>query len=118
MEGKILLGAEKEFDLLRFVKCVYARSVPQGMGVLHAKEGELSDADAQDCIDTENSPAVCMDYVHGRACKMTVFRDNAHLYVRKHWYDHSYVNYKELLAEFGVELPEQEGHPAGWGTAA
>ncbi len=49
---------------------------------------------------------------------MTVFRENGELFVRDYWYDHSFGQYKRLLAEFGVELPEQEEKPAGWGTAA
>jgi hypothetical protein len=89
---------------------------------MHYQEGGLSDADADAILDRDKDGriAVNLDYVHGRACKMIVFRDTetGRLYVRKDWYDHSRHQLKELLGTFGIDFPEKEGTPEGLGTAA
>lgn len=119
MEGMIQLP--DGINLVTFVQRVYEMSQPQGMGIMHFQAGGLPEDDAKRIIEREGPDgriAASMDYVHGRACKMTVFRENGHLYVRPSWYDHSASQYKKLLSEFGVTLPEAEDQPAGWGTAA
>lgn len=108
-------------DLKKFAQRVYDFSRPQGLGFLHFKANALSDEDAQALIDRESARAgvaLSMDYVHGRSCKMTVFSEKGELYVRPQWYDHTFVQYKKLLAEFGIELPEEASSPAGWGVNA
>jgi hypothetical protein len=111
----------KGVDLRKFVQRVYALSSPQGLGIMHFQDGGLSDADADAILerDKKGRVAASMDYVHGRACKMTVFRDeDDKLYVREMWYDHTRDDLKELLAAFGIELPAEKDQPSGWGTAA
>lgn len=93
-------------DLKKFVQEVYALSVPVGLGVLHARPGGLSDADAQEIIDRESDDghiAASMDYVHGRQCKMTVFRKNGRLEIPQQWFDHTPQQLGELLKRCGVD---------------
>lgn len=98
-------------DLKEFVKEVYALSKPQGMGILHYQEGELSDTDAQEIIEKfKNSEriAISMDYVRGRACKMTVWKENGKLLIVDNWYDHSDLQFEALLKKFGKPFPNSE----------
>lgn len=117
MEGMIKITG---VDLVKFVQKTYELSQPQGLGFMHAEPGGLSEDDAKAILDRdkEGRVAASMDYVKGRACKMTVFREGDDLFVRPQWYDHSVGQLKTLLSEFGIDLPEQEDSPAGWGTAA
>lgn len=109
----------KDVDLKRFVQKVYEMSKPQGLGFFVAQSGGLSDEEAGEILarDLAGRVAASMDYVHGRACKMTVFREDGKYYIRDAWYDHSAAQLSLLLSEFGLSLPEKE-RPAGWGTAA
>lgn len=92
-------------DLVEFAKAVYDLSRPQGMGFLHYKEGPLSDAEAAQVVGNPHrspSVALCMDYVFGRACKMTVFRNGDNLEIHERWYDHSPEDLQELLRRVGI----------------
>jgi hypothetical protein len=97
-------------DLVAFVKKVYDLSQPRGLGFLHATTGGLSDEDAKYCIVPEGRIAVRMDYVHGRGCKMTVFREGEKLYMPYPWYDHTHSELVSLLNAIGVEPPKAEKH--------
>lgn len=110
----------KDINLKKFIQRVYEMSSPQGMGFLHAQTGGLSDEDAEKILarDTKGRIAASMDYVHGRACKMTVFREDGKYYIRDAWYDHSSAALAVLLKEFGIDLPNKDEKPNGWGTAA
>ena len=81
-------------DLVVFVKKVYELSVPQGLGMLHFKEGRLSDEEAKEIV---GRGYISMDYVHGRACKMKVFKKDEKLYIPDRWYDHTDYQLNELL---------------------
>lgn len=91
--------------LIELVKAAYDLSVPQGLGFLHAESGSLSDEDAEALITEEGRIAVRMDYVKGRACKMTVFRESASpkMFIRNKWFDHSESQLQELLERCGIE---------------
>jgi hypothetical protein len=96
-------------DLVKFVKGVYERSRPLGLGFIHYTSGPLTDEEAKELIDEEAKNPVCLDYVKGRACKMTVFRKEGGLFIRVPWYDHTNAQLKSLLKEVwpeGVEFPE------------
>ena len=56
--------------------------------------------------------AINMDYVKGRACKMTVWRENDKLYICNDWYDHSDDDLKELLTRLGMPAKEKEAQNA------
>lgn len=108
MEGMIKITG---LDLTKFVQKVYELSKPQGLGILHFQEGGLSEEDAKAIINREGKAdriAVSMDYVQGRACKMTVFREDGDLFIRPNWYDHSRSQLEELLGDFGISLPEEK----------
>lgn len=92
-------------DLVALVKKAYALSVPQGMGFLHFKEGNMSDEDAKKII--ESPLGVDMDYVHGRAVKFWVKKEGNRLFVQDRWYDHSDDQLKELLQSVGIEMPQK-----------
>jgi len=87
-------------DLVALTKAAYALSVPQGLGFLHAREGDLSAADAVRVITSSANSriALTIDYLHGRAVKLTVFKDGDRLTMRDDWYDHSPSQLDELLA--------------------
>ncbi len=94
-------------NLTKFVKDVYELSVPQGMGWLHARDGGLSDEDVKRILDTgDMSTPIFMDYVHGRACKMTVFNRDSKLVMNDAWYDHTTEQLQELLKRHDLEAPE------------
>lgn len=93
-------------DLVKLIKEAYNLSEPQGMGFLHYKEGPLSDSEAQEMLDAYEGIAgiaVSMDYVHGRAVKLTVHQDGDQLYVYKNWFDHGEVKMEILMKHLGVE---------------
>ena len=65
--------------------------------------GPLSDEDARNIVKAskDNSLALSLDYVFGRACKIVVFKDGDTLTIRDSWYDHTNQQLDELLSEFG-----------------
>lgn len=96
------MNTEKMIDvtgckLTDLVKAAYDLSSPQGLGFLHHEEGTLTDEQADSMINEEGQIAVSMDYVKGRACKMTVFRDGEKLFIRDTWYDHTENQLMRLL---------------------
>lgn len=94
-----------DVDLVEFVKEVYKLSSPQGLGFLHFTEEPLSDQEAKDIIGTtfDSCVAVSMDYIKGRACKMTVFIEGDRKVIPDSWYDHSKSQLISLLDKFNVE---------------
>ena len=87
-------------NLIWFIKKVYDLSVPQGLGFLHFEENPLMGEEAKDILDTwknDKKFALDMDYVKGRACKMTVFKEGEKLYINVPWYDHTDKQLKNLL---------------------
>lgn len=91
-------------DLVKFIQKVYELSSPQGMGIIHYEKGGLSEFDAKAILaGARGDIVVNMDYVKGRACKMTVFREGKDLFIRPEWYDHDHYQLEELLREFDME---------------
>jgi hypothetical protein len=95
-------------NLIDFAKRVYDLSRPQGLGFLHFKEGDMDAATEQwlsERIASEKGRiALSMDYVSGRACKMTVFRDDdGTLWIDDSWFDHGNHLLNELLKTFGLK---------------
>lgn len=90
---------------IELVKAAYALSVPQGLGFMHATDGPLSDEQAQEILDREKPGGrivASMDYVNGRACKMTIFHADGRRYIHPIWFDHSDSQLAELLETVGV----------------
>ena len=97
-------------DPRELIKAAYALSKPQGLGFLHAREGELDDATVDEILGHERGflgVIAKMDYVHGRSCKFTIWRDQEteRLYIRNWWYDHDESQLEQLLARCGIERP-------------
>lgn len=90
-------------NLIALVKKAYALSRPQGLGHLHYREGELSDEQAQQIINTPGG--IDMDYVHGRAVKFWVKYEGDRMFVPKRWYDHTDAQLRELLTSVGIQMP-------------
>lgn len=86
-------------SLVELVKKAYALSVPQGMGFVHFKDGDLSDDEAKTLIREDDTRCpVSLDYVRGRSVKFSVYREGDRLFIRKSWYDHSDAALQELVA--------------------
>lgn len=87
-------------NLIEFVKEVYRLSVPAGLGWLHFTEEELTNEEAREILDlwkNDKQFALDMDYIKGRACKMTVFKKENKLYICSPWFDHTDMQLKKLL---------------------
>jgi len=100
-------------NLIEFVKKTYELSSPQGLGFLHAKGGGLTDEEAKKFINNNPKYGNCiisMDYVHGRACKMQVFKEGDRLEIRDSWYDHTEHQFNKLLAHFNIKREEEKEH--------
>lgn len=94
-------------DKVAFAKAVYRLSVPQGMGKLHARMGDLDHADAESIASADS---FAMDYVHGRACKMHLSQQDGKLVAPASWYDHTDDQYERLLSEFGFSREKGTEH--------
>jgi hypothetical protein len=92
------------------VKLAYGMSGPQGLGFLHFQAGGLSDEDTDKIINRERPGwiAVSMDYVHGRSCKFSVYREGERLFIQPSWYDHGDAALEELLDALRVGNPAAE----------
>jgi len=86
-------------DLIKLAKTAYSLSRPQGLGFLHYQDGELTDEEAGQMIN-QNRPHIplSMDYVKGRACKLTVFCDQGITFIRNQWHDHSDQDLCDLVS--------------------
>jgi len=108
-----------EIDLIKFIKEVYKLSIPAGLGWLHFTKGELIDEEAKEILDTwknDKQFALDMDYIKGRACKMTVFKNKDKLYIRSPWFDHTDMRLKKLLKSVWPEdkpFPELKAEEHG-----
>lgn len=89
-------------DLVDVVKAAYDLSSPQGLGHMHFKSGSLTDEQAKSLINEDCRTPITLDYVAGRACKLTVFKNGEKLYIRNSWYDHSEDQLLELIDRIGV----------------
>lgn len=96
-----------ETKLDAVIRAAYDLSRPQGLGFLHVTEGPLDEATLTDIKTRESGRcAAGMDYVHGRAVKLTVRRDGDKLYIpADHWYDHSPEDLHELAVRADLGDP-------------
>ena len=96
-------------DLKQFAKDVYDLSVPQGLGFLHFEKGDLQDEIADQLISDGHYP-LDMDYVNGRACKMTVTKEKEKLFIADTWFDHTDNQLKELLSRHNIQIEKTHDH--------
>lgn len=88
------------------VRAAYNPSRPQGLGHLHFQPGDLTDEEVARIINTTGGPsivALSMDYVKGRACKMTVFQNDGRRYIQNRWHDHSDGQLRQFLETIGID---------------
>ncbi len=97
-------------DLIKFAQKVYELSVQQETGFLHAESCGLSAGDAESLIETNVRCPLSMDYVRGRACKMTVYWKDDKLLINNSWYDHTDSQFKELLETFNIKIQKETKH--------
>ena len=95
-------------DLRKLVQAVYRNSRPQGLGILHFKEVDLSSEEVEKIVGevrvSGTGAVLYLDYVNGRACKFSLIRDESErLWVRKQWFDHSELDLHRMLKEAGVK---------------
>jgi hypothetical protein len=103
--------AKDKLNLVKFAQDAYELSTPQGMGFLHAKAGGLDEGEAQAIVERfkdDNHCALALDYVHGRACKMTVRKGEEGYELPDSWYDHTNAQYSDLLSRHGIEYKTEE----------
>jgi hypothetical protein len=60
----------------------------------------------------EDGVVISMDYVKGRACKMTVWKKGGDLQIRDSWYDHTDDQFDELLSTFNISRGSKGEHGA------
>lgn len=92
-------------DLRSMLRHAYRLSSPQGLGFLHARDGELDDETVESIVSRDDGnkwTALSTDYVHGRSMKFHVRRYDERLYIQRQWYDHSRSQLAELLSSVGL----------------
>ena len=101
--------------VLEFIRHCYELSRPQGMGHLHYRSGRIPDHVLSHLFSelTEEKregdrPVVAldMDYVMGRAVKMTITRYAGRYYIQPHWHDHTDADLEELLTLCELDFDE------------
>jgi hypothetical protein len=104
-------------DLVKFVQKVYDLSSSQGFGFLHFRPHPLSKFEALEII--KRGETFCgkwfleMDYINGRACKMTAYIKDGKMYIGDSWYDHTDDQLNELLSTFKIECNSFSPHSKG-----
>ena len=104
-------------DLRDMLRAAYRLSSPQGLGFLHARDGELDDAMVEEIISRDDGnkwTAIGTDYVHGRAMKFSVRRYDGRLYIQRRWFDHSQAQLAELLSAVGLSPDLIDKAEAEW----
>lgn len=101
-------------DLVKFAQKVYELSLPQGSGFLYFTPEPLSEERAKVIVERgkDSKWPLEMDYVYGRACKMTVFSNDGKLEIHDSWYDHTDEQFINLLSEFNIKLESVKEHNA------
>lgn len=96
-----------ESKLDAVIRAAYDLSRPQGLGFLQATQGPLDEEALTNIKALGNSQyAARMDYVHGRAVKLTVRRDGDKLYIdADQWFDHWMSDLQELAVRAGLDGP-------------
>ena len=103
-----------EFDETKVddvIRAAYDLSTPQGLGFLHARPGGLDDETIARIKESESGLyAASMDYVHGRAVKLTIRRDGDICYIpADSWFDHSLDHLRELAKRADLGEPKATG---------
>lgn len=103
MSNKIRIPADK---INTFIRSAYSLSQPQGMGILHYNPAPMTVEEADEIINApHNHRYIGMDYVLGRAVKLTIFKDDEGYYIedRGRWFDHTDSQWRELQESISME---------------
>lgn len=96
-----------DIDLKKFIQDVYELSAPQGLGHMHYDPKPLSDEEAEQVLERfkdRKDIVFTLDYLNGRACKITVWRNEAGtLYIADNWFDHKKAEFYRLLQRSKVK---------------
>lgn len=87
-------------NMVNLVKQAYAVSRPQGMGLMHYQPGGLTNDEARAIADAKGG--IHMDYVKGRAVKLSVVTFEGRQYIPNWWFDHTAEELIELLRAIGM----------------
>lgn len=119
MEGMIDVS---DINLASLIGAAYARSRPQGMGHYHFQPGPLPQEELEKILahrrfNTERQKgSVSMDYVLGRAVKLTVHLvgdgADAKRFIPARWFDHSDHDLISLLVGCGLSGEDAESRIA------
>ena len=94
-------------DLNLLVRTAYNLSVPQGLGFLHSTPANMTKEAADEVLEKfeeSDGLAVAMDYVKGRAVKLSVYSEDGKRWIYKHpWFDHTDETYDAFLEQIGIE---------------
>jgi hypothetical protein len=91
-------------DIREVVRAAYDLSSPQGLGFLHYTPGPLSDAEIDDLLSRPNNfIAASLDYVKGRAVKLTIWKHEDKTWIYDDWFDHSDQQLRALLERVGID---------------
>lgn len=98
---KIRIAADR---LNLAVRAAYNLSQPQGLGFLHAQPGEMTEEEADQVINVTPGRPIRLDYVRGRAVKLSFELDEEGYYVndKGRWFDHSDQQWMEFKKIVGV----------------
>ena len=95
-------------DLKKLAKAAYALSIPRGRGFFQNFTSDLTEQQVTNLVDRFKDDlriALSMDYVNGRGCKLTVFKENGKLLIEDKWFDHTTEDLQNLLKEVGINKP-------------
>lgn len=108
----MMISLPDDLNLIEVVKKVYELSKPQGRGMFHYQPGPLTDKEAEILISLPNPDHIVLslDYVKGRSCKFTIFKEEDGNYIDDSWYDHTDEQFKELLKTIGIDSPIKSKH--------
>lgn len=100
-------------DLRALVRKAYELSSPRDLGFLHFQPGPLADEQVEHIVSYEQRVrpashiALSMDYVNGRAVKLTVFKHAGCLYIPPRWYDHTAEEHAQLVEAVKATIPAE-----------
>lgn len=105
-EDRIYFNSDSAVEAV--IKRAYHLSSAQGLGIIHYRPGPLEYHEVQTIMDLSRGGPICMDYVHGRAVKLTIHldRERGRHYLVDHgtWCDHDVAQWEDIkhLARTGA----------------
>ena len=93
--------------IVELIQFAYVRSRPQGMGLFHFMNEPMSKEQASEIISIWHPKDIYMDYIRGRAVKLTIMRtENNQYWINPFWFDHTIREFYELVEKFALDPKE------------